>query len=126
VGRPLASARIWIAGGRSWTDPVRCRAAGVLEDTTFATQPALAKQMILRCLDAGTPAAWAITDGSAAHAPIRCMGRGRSRAPAWPAARGCSVGRDASHVEDDHDAVDAGAGLGTGGGGPARSTRIRR
>jgi len=43
----------------SWTcDPDRCRAAGVPEDTAFATKPALARQMITRALDAGTPAAW--------------------------------------------------------------------
>ena len=42
---------------RSWTgDPARCRAAGVPEDTTFATKPALAAEMITRALDAGAPA----------------------------------------------------------------------
>lgn len=44
---------------RSWTsDPARCRAAGVPGGTAFATKPALAKAMIGRALDAGTPAAW--------------------------------------------------------------------
>ena len=44
---------------RSWTsDPARCRAAGIPQDTAFATKPALAKEMITRALDAGTPAAW--------------------------------------------------------------------
>ena len=48
---------------RSWTsDPARCRAAGVPEDTAFATKPALAKTMITRALDAGTPAAWVTAD----------------------------------------------------------------
>jgi len=48
---------------RSWTsDPDRCRAAGVPEDTVFATKPALARQMITRALDAGTPAAWVTAD----------------------------------------------------------------
>ena len=48
---------------RSWTsDPARCRAAGVPEDTAFATKPALAGQMITRALDAGTPAAWVTAD----------------------------------------------------------------
>jgi SRSO17 transposase len=48
---------------RSWTsDPARCRAAGVPEDTAFATKPALAKEMIGRALDAGTPAAWVTAD----------------------------------------------------------------
>src|SRR5207249_11961415 len=44
---------------RSWTsDPARCKAAGVPEDTAFATKPALATEMIGRALDAGAPAAW--------------------------------------------------------------------
>ena len=48
---------------RSWTDdPDRCRAAGVPQDTAFATKPALARQMITRALDAGTPAAWVTAD----------------------------------------------------------------
>jgi SRSO17 transposase len=48
---------------RSWTgDPARCRAAGVPADTGFATKPALARQMIGRALDAGTPAAWVTAD----------------------------------------------------------------
>jgi len=48
---------------RSWTShPARCRAAGVPEDTAFATKPALARQMISRALDAGTPAAWVTGD----------------------------------------------------------------
>jgi SRSO17 transposase len=48
---------------RSWTgDPARCRAAGVPAGTAFATKPALARQMITRALDAGTPAAWVSAD----------------------------------------------------------------
>ena len=48
---------------RSWTsDPDRCRAAGVPQDTAFATKPALARQMITQTLDAGTPAAWVTAD----------------------------------------------------------------
>src|ERR1700750_48690 len=48
---------------RSWTtDPARCRAAGVPEDVTFATKPALAQEMISRALDAGTPAGWVAGD----------------------------------------------------------------
>jgi SRSO17 transposase len=44
---------------RSWTsDPDRCRAAGVPRDTAFAAKPALARAVIGRALDAGTPAAW--------------------------------------------------------------------
>ena len=42
---------------RSWTtDPARCAAAGIPAGTAFATKPALARQMIARALDAGTPA----------------------------------------------------------------------
>src|SRR4029077_17952361 len=48
---------------RSWTsDPARCAAAGVPEDVTFATKPALAKEMTGRALDAGTPAGWVAGD----------------------------------------------------------------
>lgn len=48
---------------RSWTsDPARCAAAGVPQDTAFATKPALAQEMIGRALDAGTPAAWVAAD----------------------------------------------------------------
>src|SRR5215469_10371137 len=48
---------------RSWTsDRARCRAAGVPRDTAFATKPALARAMITRALDAGTPAAWVTAD----------------------------------------------------------------
>jgi SRSO17 transposase len=48
---------------RSWTgDPDRCRAAGVPAGTAFATKPALARAMIARALDAGTPAAWVTAD----------------------------------------------------------------
>jgi SRSO17 transposase len=48
---------------RSWaSDPARCRAAGIPQDTAFATKPALATEMITRALDAGTPAAWVAAD----------------------------------------------------------------
>ncbi len=48
---------------KSWTgDPARCRAAGVPAGTAFATKPALARTMIGRALDAGTPAAWVTAD----------------------------------------------------------------
>jgi SRSO17 transposase len=48
---------------RSWTaDPARCRAAGVPGGTMFTTKAALARQMIGRALDAGTPASWATAD----------------------------------------------------------------
>ena len=48
---------------RSWAeDPERMRAAGVPAGTVFATKPALALQMIVRALDAGTPAGWVAGD----------------------------------------------------------------
>jgi SRSO17 transposase len=48
---------------RSWaTDPARCQAAGVPDGTVFATKPKLARVMIARALDAGTPAGWATGD----------------------------------------------------------------
>jgi SRSO17 transposase len=48
---------------KSWTaEPDRCRAAGVPDDTKFATKPALARAMITRALDAGIPAGWVAGD----------------------------------------------------------------
>ncbi len=48
---------------RSWTtDPARCQAAGIPDGTAFATKPKLARVMIARALDAGTPAGWAAGD----------------------------------------------------------------
>lgn len=48
---------------RAWTDdPGRCAAAGVPEETRFATKPALAVQLITRALDAGVPASWVTGD----------------------------------------------------------------
>ncbi|SCF98627.1 SRSO17 transposase [Streptomyces sp. Ncost-T10-10d] len=48
---------------RSWTcDPDRCRAAGLGEDTTFATKPELARRMIERFLDAGHHVGWVTGD----------------------------------------------------------------
>ena len=47
----------------SWAgDRQRCRAAGIPEGTGFATKPALARRMITRALDAGTPATWVAGD----------------------------------------------------------------
>ncbi|WP_406471508.1 IS701 family transposase [Streptomyces hirsutus] len=48
---------------RSWTcDPDRCRAAGLGEDTVFATKPELAARMIGRFLDAGHRVGWVAGD----------------------------------------------------------------
>jgi SRSO17 transposase len=48
---------------RCWSDdPARLAAAGVPEHVRFATKIALARRMLVRALDAGTPAAWATAD----------------------------------------------------------------
>lgn len=48
---------------KSWTsDPERSAAAGVPEDVEFATKPALAREMLIRTLDAGVAARWAAGD----------------------------------------------------------------
>jgi SRSO17 transposase len=48
---------------RSWTsDPDRCRAAGLGDDTECATKPELAARMVTRFLDAGHRAAWVAGD----------------------------------------------------------------
>ncbi|MEU3349968.1 IS701 family transposase [Streptomyces sp. NPDC006700] len=48
---------------RSWTcDPDRCQAAGLGEDTVFATKPELARTMIERFLDAGHHVGWVTGD----------------------------------------------------------------
>jgi SRSO17 transposase len=48
---------------KEWTDdPDRCAKAGVPEETTFATKPQLAMQMLKRAFEAGVPAAWVTGD----------------------------------------------------------------
>ncbi|NES17076.1 MULTISPECIES: IS701 family transposase [Micromonospora] len=48
---------------KAWTDdPDRCAAAGIPADVGFATKLVLARRMLTRALDAGTPAAWATAD----------------------------------------------------------------
>jgi hypothetical protein len=66
---------------RSWTDdPARCPAAGVPDDTEFATKPALAQQMIAAALDAGTPCWWVAGDEVYGNAPkLRPPRRARYR-----------------------------------------------
>jgi SRSO17 transposase len=56
IDRELYLPRAWAA------DRARCRAAGIPARTRFATKPALARKMIARALDAGTPAAWVAGD----------------------------------------------------------------
>jgi SRSO17 transposase len=48
---------------RGWTDdPQRCQTARVPADVEFRTKPQLARVMLARALDAGTPAAWVTAD----------------------------------------------------------------
>jgi SRSO17 transposase len=56
IDRELYLPRSWIA------DLARCAAAGIPDKTVFATKPELARRMIARALDAGTPAAWITGD----------------------------------------------------------------
>jgi len=56
IDRELYLPRSWIA------DLARCAAAGIPARTAFATKPVLARRMIGRALDAGTPAAWVTGD----------------------------------------------------------------
>jgi SRSO17 transposase len=83
---------------RSWTsDPDRCRAAGVPGDTAFATKPALARQMITRALEAGTPAAWVAADevygqDPALRAELACRGLGYVLAVAKSHPVGTAIG----------------------------------
>jgi SRSO17 transposase len=56
IDRELYLPRSWIA------DLARCAAAGIPAGTAFATKPRLARRMIARALDAGTPAAWVTGD----------------------------------------------------------------
>jgi hypothetical protein len=68
IDRELYLPRSWAAARG------RCAAAGVPEGTVFATKPKLARAMIARALDAGTPAAWVTGDevygGDRACAPV--------------------------------------------------------
>jgi SRSO17 transposase len=61
IGHILIDRELYLP--RSWTsDPERCAAAGVPEDTGFATKPELAVRMILRALDGGARAGWVAAD----------------------------------------------------------------
>ncbi|WP_411571805.1 IS701 family transposase, partial [Pectobacterium cacticida] len=56
IDRELYLPRDWIA------DRARCSAAGIPESTHFATKPQLARRMLERALDAGTPCGWVTGD----------------------------------------------------------------
>jgi SRSO17 transposase len=67
---------------RSWSeDAARRQAAGIPETVTFATKPALARQMLERAVDSGVPARWVTGDsvyGSDSHFRRFLQGRGVS------------------------------------------------
>jgi SRSO17 transposase len=56
IDRELYLPRVWAE------DQQRCADAGVPKERRFATKPQLAKRMIERALDAGTPAGWVAGD----------------------------------------------------------------
>ncbi|WP_123747766.1 IS701 family transposase [Saccharothrix texasensis] len=61
VGHTLIDRELYLPA--SWTDdPDRCAAAGVPEDTGFATKTELARRMLVRALDGGAAAAWVAGD----------------------------------------------------------------
>ncbi len=61
---------------QSWAeDPERCRAAGIPEETEFATKPRQAQAMIARAVAAGVPFAW--------FTAIRPTGRPSGCRPGW-------------------------------------------
>lgn len=61
-GRALLDRRLYLPEHSWLADPARCRAAGVPEQATFATKPALAAEMIADALDAGLSARWVSGD----------------------------------------------------------------
>jgi len=60
-GRALIDRELYLP--EKWTaDRGRCRAAGIGDETGFATKPELARQMIERAVEAGVPFAWVAGD----------------------------------------------------------------
>jgi len=60
-GHALVDRRLYLP--KSWAeDADRRRKAAVPEECAFATKPAIAREMIARCLDAGLPCAWVLAD----------------------------------------------------------------
>jgi len=78
IDRELYLPRSWIA------DPARCAAAGIPAGTAFATKPGLARRMLGRALDAGTP-----PPGSP---PMRSTAPTRACALTWNARQGPTQG----------------------------------
>ncbi len=61
-GRTLLDRRLYLPQHSWLADPGRCAEAGVPEQATFATKPALAAEMIAAALDAGLAARWVSGD----------------------------------------------------------------
>ncbi|MEV4116593.1 transposase [Nonomuraea sp. NPDC049695] len=61
-GRALLDRRLYLPEHTWLADPGRCHAAGVPDETHFATKPALAIQMLLAAIEAGVPASWVSGD----------------------------------------------------------------
>lgn len=62
AGRALIDRRLYLPEHSWLADPARCQRAGVPEQSTFATKPALATEMITAALDAGISTAWVTGD----------------------------------------------------------------
>lgn len=61
LGRAFLDRELYLPA--SWiADPARCREAGIPAGVSFATKPALAKQMLARAFAAHVPAAWVVAD----------------------------------------------------------------
>lgn len=61
-GRALLDRRLYLPEHTWLADPGRCQAAGVPDETPFATKPVLAIQMLLAAIEAGVPASWVSGD----------------------------------------------------------------
>ena len=60
-GHALVDRRLYLP--KPWAeDADRRRKVAVPEECAFATKPAIAREMIARCLDAGLPCAWVLAD----------------------------------------------------------------
>src|SRR4051812_30402603 len=109
-GHALIDRRLYLP--EAWAgDAERRRAAKVPEDVPFLTEPAIARAMLARALDAGVPCGWGLGDevyGADRRGRAVLGGRGK---PHLLTVRG----------NDAPEAGGAGGGGGGAGGGPARA-----
>ncbi|MGI5285675.1 IS701 family transposase [Nonomuraea polychroma] len=61
-GRALLDRRLYLPEHTWLADPDRCQAAGIPDETDFATKPALATAMMLAAIEAGVAARWMTGD----------------------------------------------------------------